>query len=70
MIVDSGFHFDRWLKKELFEHNMTQKALEEKSGVSSSRLSHYMSRGELPTLRTLNLILDALDMHMEFVQNE
>ena len=67
--IDSGFRFDRWLKKELYNRDMMQKELSEKSGVACATLSHYANGKEMPTVRTLELILDAFDMHMEFVQN-
>ena len=70
MIVDNEFRFDRWLKEELYNRDMMQKELAEISGVSCSQINHYVARKEMPTLRTLDLILKALDMHIEFVQNE
>ena len=70
MIIDNDFHFDRWLKKELYERDMMQKELSDISGVSCGTLSHYVNAKEMPTLRTLELILNAFDMHIEFVENE
>lgn len=70
MTVNNEFRFDRWLKKELYERDMMQKELSEISGVACATLSHYVNGKEMPTIRTLELILDAFDMHMEFVPNK
>lgn len=70
MIIDKEFHFDHWLRNELYKRDMKQKELAEKSTVTCATISYYMNNREMPTVRTLALILDALDMHMEFVDNE
>ena len=70
MIVDNEFHFDTWLKDEMKKRGITQKQLAEKSYVTCATISYYMNNQKMPTVRTLDLLLNALDMHMEFLPNE
>lgn len=63
------FRFDLWLYNELKKRRMKQIDLAEKSGVSISAIHYLLRNQQQPTMRTLAMILNALDMHMEFVQN-
>ena len=63
------FRFDLWLYNELRKRGMKQIDLAEKSGVSISAVHYLLRNKQQPTMRTLGMILNALDMHMEFVSN-
>lgn len=63
------FRFDLWLYNELRKRGMKQIDLAEKSGVSISAIHYLLSNKQQPTMRTLGMILNALDMHMDFVPN-
>lgn len=63
------FRFDLWLYNELRKRGMKQIDLAEKSGVSISAIHYLLRNKQQPTMRVLTMILNALDMHMEFVSN-
>ena len=63
------FRFDLWLYNELKKRRMKQIDLAEKSGVSISAIHYLLRNKQQPTMRVLAMILNALDMHMEFVSN-
>ena len=63
------FRFDLWLYNELKKRGMKQIDLAEKSGVSISAIHYLLRNKQQPTMRVLGMILNALDMHMEFVSN-
>ena len=69
MNINSEFRFDRWLRNELYMRDMTQKELAEKADITTATVSYLLHNQKMPTIRTLELILNALDMHMEFVHN-
>ena len=70
MTVNNDFHFDTWLRDEMQKRGITQKELAEKSFVTCATISYYMNNQKMPTVRTLDLLLNALDMHMEFIPNK
>ena len=70
LTVDDEFRFDRWLRNELYKRDMTQKEFAEKADITCTTVSYYINNKEMPTVRTLALMLKALDMHMEFVENK
>ena len=63
------FRFDLWLYNQLQKRGFTQKEFADKAGITSATVSYFIHNQKMPTVRTLALILDALDMHMEFVDN-
>ena len=69
MNIGDEFRFDLWLYNELQKRGMKQKDLAEKADITSATVSTLIHNQKMPTVRTLALILGALDMHMEFVDN-
>lgn len=67
--MENDYHFNEWLREELKKRNITQKDFAEKAGITTATVSTYVNSRKMPTIRTLELILDALDMHMEFIEN-
>lgn len=65
----NDYHFDQWLRNELAIRGLTQKEFAEKAGITSATVSTYVNSKKMPTIQTLELMLSALDMHMEFVRN-
>ena len=63
------FRFDLWLYNELKKRGTKQIDLAEKSGVSISAIHYLLRNKQQPTMRTLGMILNALDMHMDLVSN-
>jgi transcriptional regulator with XRE-family HTH domain len=57
--MPKGRGFGTWLTKQLFEHNMTQKALSDKTGITQSQVS-ILSRGlKLPNAQQLESVATA-----------
>ena len=64
------FRFDRWLKKKLYEKDMSVSDLSRKSGIPNSTLFYLINGSSKPTFSTFEVILDALDVHIELIDNE
>ena len=69
MNEDNKFRFDLWLYNEMQKRGYNAFDLAEKAGVSPQTVNYYLRNTRMPTLRTLAVLLDAFDMHMEFVEN-
>ena len=61
--------FDLWLDGELRKRGWKQTDLAAKSGLNVSTIHYIMHDVHQPNLQTLGMILDALGMHIEFVEN-
>ena len=64
------FQFDVWLKKQLEKRKWTAVQLATRAGIEPSTITHAIRCKTSPTLKTLTRILDALNMHIEIVNNE
>lgn len=64
------FSFDKWLRMEMKKRNLRQIDVSQMSGVSLQEISNYVRGLSLPTMRTLLVLLEAFNMHMEFVEND
>lgn len=69
MNEDNKFRFDLWLYNELQKRGMKQIDLANKTGVSPATITYFLQNKRMPNTRTLAVILDALDMHLEIVSN-
>lgn len=65
----NSFRFDLWLYNQMKRRGMNMKGLAEKAGISAQSVSDYVKNTRMPTVMTLALILNALDMHMVFEDN-
>lgn len=65
----NSFRFDLWLYNQMKRRGMNMKELAEKAGISAQSVSDYVKNTRMPTVMTLALILNALDMHMVFEDN-
>ena len=69
MNEDNKFRFDLWLYNELQKRGMKQIDLANKTGVSPATITYFLQNKRMQNTRTLAVILDALDMHLEIVSN-
>ena len=69
MTSSINFHFNVWLYNEMKKHHMDSFDLEVLSGVSRSSIEAYLKCRQYPTLRSFELILNALGKHFEIVEN-
>lgn len=63
------FQYDIWLKEQMKKRKWTAVQLATRAGIDPSTISHAIIYKRSPTLNTLMRILDALDMHMELINN-
>lgn len=63
------FRFDLWLYNEMQKRGWEPLDLAIETGLSVPNIRNYLKNRSMPTLRSLELILRAFDMHMEFVKN-
>lgn len=61
--------FAEWLKNELREKEWDALDLAIETGVSKQIIQYYLRGQRTPTYKTLQLILQAFDKHMVFVEN-
>ena len=64
------FRFDLWLQKELKKRKMRQTDLAKLAQLHQSTVFYLVHNQRLPRLETVLLVLDALGMHLEIVNNE
>lgn len=58
------------LRQARMERGMTQKCLAEKSGVSRNSIGYYENKKIVPSLQTLFLLADALDVSASYLLRE
>lgn len=69
MNVGKSFRFDLWLYNEMKKRHWTQVDLAEIAGVQVSTIHYIVHNKHFPNWQTLSLILEALGMHMEIVED-
>ena len=70
MTVDFDInHFGRWLKATLALKGMSQADLAECANVTQASVSGWVRGLRMPNFKELKKILDALNMHIEVVNN-
>lgn len=65
----ANFRFDLWLYNEMQKRGYNTMDIERKTGIAHSTISNYLNNKGNPSMYTLALLLNAFDMHMEFVGN-
>ena len=68
-MTDNNFHFNVWLYNEMKNKHLDSFDMEVLSGVSKSSIEAYLKCRQYPTLRSFELILDALGKHYDIVEN-
>jgi len=66
----SGFHFNVWLYNEMKNRHLDSFDMEALTGISKSSIEAYLKGRQYPTLRSFEMILDALGKHFEIVENK
>ena len=62
--------FPRWLMARREEKNFNRHTLADKAGMTNVAIGYYENGKRYPRFDSLELILDALGYHIEFVKND